>query len=487
MNNHIFQRFCWEEKIMNKIIIGAVSVIMILSMAGMASPFTIDVTKAIPNQGVSAGSPINVTPGTTYYSLNMSAMVNASDMFNITVFNIIGAPAATIALNYSPPGPIILMDAIGHLHPDGMDPYIAPNAFNVTIPANAPDGTIYTFTLAASSLNIVGPGQHDNASASRTLIVVNRANISGMKFNDLNNNGAKNAGEPGLSGWTIVLKNQSTGAVITTTLTDGNGNYKFLDQPTGNYTVEEVLKAGWTQTFPASKTYNVTLVFGVDVTGLDFGNFNQPLVANFTFIAGSCDRTVTFNASSSFDPSAIVNYHWNFGDGTSEDRANNASFTHTYASGGTKSVNLTVTDNNGKTNSTIKSVFVNDPPTASLTANKSIVNPGEWVQFDASGSSDPNGDTLTFKWDFDNDGIFNESGPEANAFNKQKVSLFITTDTTVRVLVNDPSGLIDSTCLRTSSVSVSTLVRVPTLTPIGIAALAGLLGVFAVVAIRRRL
>jgi hypothetical protein len=35
------------------------------------------------------------------------------------------------------------------------------------------------------------------------------------------------------------------------------------------------------------------------------------------------------------------------------------------------------------------------------------------VEFDASGTTDPNGDTLTFEWDFDGDSIFSEPVDDA--------------------------------------------------------------------------
>jgi glucose/arabinose dehydrogenase/PKD repeat protein len=56
----------------------------------------------------------------------------------------------------------------------------------------------------------------------------------------------------------------------------------------------------------------------------------------------------------------------------------------------------------------------NDSPTADIDASPTSGDPPLQVDFDASGSTDPNDDPLTYAWDFgDNDGLFNDSFEEA--------------------------------------------------------------------------
>jgi len=93
--------------------------------------------------------------------------------------------------------------------------------------------------------------------------------ISGMKFNDLNNDSAKDANETGLPGWRIELL--LDGKVIDATKTAQDGSYSFDHLAPGSYTVREVPQAGWIQTCPPGGSHSVTLT-GADSVGNDFGN-----------------------------------------------------------------------------------------------------------------------------------------------------------------------------------------------------------------------
>lgn len=95
--------------------------------------------------------------------------------------------------------------------------------------------------------------------------------ISGMKFNDLNGSGA-NESEPGLDGWTINLE-QPAGTVIKTATTTGGGFYSFDNLTPGTYIINEVLQAGWAQTYPAATGTHTVVLVDSDSEDNDFGNW----------------------------------------------------------------------------------------------------------------------------------------------------------------------------------------------------------------------
>ena len=107
--------------------------------------------------------------------------------------------------------------------------------------------------------------------------------ISGVKYNDLNGNGVRDAGEPGLAGWTINLE-QPAGTIIQTKSTAADGSYIFTSLAAGTYAVSEVLQTGWTQKAPAGGKHTVILdAATTSATGKDFGNY-IPMPTNPTLV-----------------------------------------------------------------------------------------------------------------------------------------------------------------------------------------------------------
>lgn len=102
--------------------------------------------------------------------------------------------------------------------------------------------------------------------------------IYGKKWNDLNDNGQIDAGEPGLAGWTIFLDENYNGQIDPNDIsdtTDSQGNYEFTDlDPDQYYHVSEEDQAGWINTYPGAGgiNYRIWVEENNDVE-VNFGNY----------------------------------------------------------------------------------------------------------------------------------------------------------------------------------------------------------------------
>ena len=124
-------------------------------------------------------------------------------------------------------------------------------------------------------------------------------------------------------------------------------------------------------------------------------------VASATPVSGYPPLAVAFNASSSTDPEGgPLTYVWNFGDGSATSISANPS--HSYASVGSYTALLTVTDDFGNSEQAsvlISVVAPNMPPSAAPTALPSSGAAPLGVQFTAN-ALDPEGSPLSYSWNF---------------------------------------------------------------------------------------
>lgn len=101
--------------------------------------------------------------------------------------------------------------------------------------------------------------------------------VTGQVYQDLNGNGTRNAGEPGLAGWRVFIDANGNGTFDVgekETISDSNGDYTIAGLRPGAYSLVEELRApGWSRTGPASGSFSATVTTsGQVVTGPAFGH-----------------------------------------------------------------------------------------------------------------------------------------------------------------------------------------------------------------------
>ncbi|GAG16476.1 unnamed protein product, partial [marine sediment metagenome] len=177
------------------------------------------------------------------------------------------------------------------------------------------------------------------------------------------------------------------------------------------------------------------------------GPVNRRPIASFIASPGF-STWVHFDASTSTDPDgSIVSYNWDFGDGKS---GSGVSDWHWYGGPGVYTVTLTVTDDDGATDTEVRTIQVgptNQPPVASFTFDPTNPVVGGWVKFDATSSYDTDGNIATYAWNF-GDGKSGSGSTDWNQYTAAgvyTVTLTVTdndgaTDTEVRTIQVGPTN-----------------------------------------------
>lgn len=147
----------------------------------------------------------------------------------------------------------------------------------------------------------------------------------------------------------------------------------------------------------------------------NFGVDMRRVTVNFPPVAeAGTDRTsvvgepVVFSGDASYDiDGSLGSWRWDMGDGTVLE---GQTVTHTYSGPGAYNVALTVTDDSGVANASTTDrarIAVNAPPEPRFEIPSRPVSVSELAVLDASGSSDDDGQILSYAWDF-GDGVSGE-------------------------------------------------------------------------------
>jgi YD repeat-containing protein len=191
---------------------------------------------------------------------------------------------------------------------------------------------------------------------------------------------------------------------------DGNGSYEInagsSSSTTRSFATSGERMVGLRVTDNLGETATTTVK--VNVT-------NRAPTASFTASPSSVPTgtNTTLSAAASSDPDGtIAKYEWDLDNNGSYETSGGAtsSLVTSFATAGTKTVGLRVTDNSGATATTTRTVTVtNRAPTATFTASPNPVAVGATVSFNAGASSDPDGTITKYEWDLDGNGTYETS------------------------------------------------------------------------------
>lgn len=245
----------------------------------------------------------------------------------------------------------------------------------------------------------------------------------------------------GTSSWTYTSENTDY------TSTSYSKSISGLDSGT-TYEFQAKISGGWWHDYGGTKTFTTSAP-----------PVNQPPTAD---AAGpySVDEgeTVELDGTGSSDPDGtITSYSWTI----TEDPTGEASLTEPDTATPTfhapsvdentdVTVELTVTDDDGATDSdtatvTVRAVVINQPPIADADGPYSV-DEGKTVELDGTGSSDPDGDIVSYSWsitvDPTGEATLTESDTATPVFNAPLVDN--DTNVTVELTVEDDDGATDN-------------------------------------------
>ena len=161
-----------------------------------------------------------------------------------------------------------------------------------------------TSTVAGNYLNTIPPSSLSSAEgatnkqpATDTLVVQPLASLGDFVWNDLNDNGIQDAGEPGIGGVTVNLLN-SGGTTIASTTTNPSGLYSFPNLTPGTYSVQFVKPTGYSFS-PINQGGDDTVDSDADTTSGTTG----------TYTLASGDNNTTVDAGL-YQPAALGDFVW---------------------------------------------------------------------------------------------------------------------------------------------------------------------------------
>ncbi|RKX51605.1 MAG: hypothetical protein DRP50_08590 [Thermotoga sp.] len=225
------------------------------------------------------------------------------------------------------------------------------------------------------------------------------------------------------------LSDDPDGTIISWQWNFGDGHTSSQRNPTHRYSDDG--------------TYTVTLTVTDDDGATDSSTSyiyisNRPPNADFGFYPPDPDTSdsIQFTDKSSDDDGFVSLWNWEFGDGYSSNQRNPI---HKYTNDGTYTVTLTVTDDDGASDSVTKQITISyispSPPVANFSFEPISPKPNEVIEF-TDNSYDTDGSIHSWYWEF-GDGTTSSNKNPSHAYSERGEYL-------VNLTVTDNDGYSDS-------------------------------------------
>ena len=238
-------------------------------------PYTWSVTSGDLPDGLALGANTGVISGTPTGTLDETFTVQVLDTFtsdtaekefNLAVIDRLEFLVSALPDGYQDVQYDVSLDVQG-----GTGPYTwtltdgsLPDGVTLDSGTGLIDGVPTTVGTFVFTVDVSDSGVHGQTISQQFTfdVALLLPGIYGQVFNDVNDNGQRDAGEVGLNGWTIEVVDMATGLVVDTTVSaavdsnlDGSfdaelecGLYSFTGLAAGNYQVRQINKTGWDPT-----------------------------------------------------------------------------------------------------------------------------------------------------------------------------------------------------------------------------------------------
>ncbi len=240
------------------------------------------IINAVPQDPCTADQPaLSITPASAVNP------VNATQLFTVTVTRggePVSGQEVTLEANLGAPVPsTVTTDENGQA--TFTLTYDTPDVTsNITATAQMllPVGTVFVGTEANKQKLVLGQQTLGPVQAYAIASWTGTGSVSSLSFDDYNMNGAYDAGEPLLEGWTVRLYRQVglSWVLHATRTTDGSGTARFTGLSAGTYRIEQALLSGWYATTPL----DVEFTLGANESrSFHFGQIKLPVIVGHVF------------------------------------------------------------------------------------------------------------------------------------------------------------------------------------------------------------